>query len=91
MLCIRLISRSSEGYLADALIVDTSTDDGLVVAAIKFTSVAQAKQVVSRLRVGLEEADRLLDAPPGQDPAETLQGVTMWLAATFDSAADITC
>lgn len=92
MLCIRLISRSSEGYLADVSVVDISTDDDLLLTtAIKLTSPEQMRRVVSHLRDGLEEAGRMLDAASGEDPAELLRGGAMWLKATFDSAADISC
>lgn len=89
MLCIHYTSREAYGCLTDARIVDTAPDDNLIIVALKITSLEQARQVVSCLQVGLEGAGILLDEAAGRDPATACEGLTMWLNATFDAAADI--
>lgn len=89
MLCIRYRSRDVHGCLADARIVDMSTNDDLVIAAIKITSLEQARQVVSCLQAGLEGADIILDGAASQDTATGLRGVTMWMNALFGRLEDL--
>jgi len=96
MLCIHYTSRSFEGCLVDARIVETSDDD-LIIAAIKLTSLEQARQVVSCLQAGLEGASLILDEAAGSgrsgaspvDETTALRGIAAWLNALFGRLEDI--